>query len=171
MLSDRDEGGGGGEIEALDEVLCGFESGWAHQQESRRHRQLQDLLSDVPPPLPPGPSRLLPRPTMPPALFLPPNKISQHRVLPDSALSEALYEPGLAAVDHGHSYQHVPFGMCRMCALRCPASSVLVRQCTPQQRCIELRGAIELQKPKILHAITPRGREGVSWVWQQDIAS
>lgn len=53
MLSDRDEGGGGGEIEALDEVLCGFESGWAHQQESRRHRQLQDLLSDVPPPPPP----------------------------------------------------------------------------------------------------------------------
>ncbi len=48
MLSDRDEGGGGGEIEALDEVPCGFESGWAHQPESRRHRQLQDLLSDVP---------------------------------------------------------------------------------------------------------------------------
>ena len=48
MLSYRDDGGGGGgEIEALDEVLCGFEAAWGAQEEARRYAQLQDLLCNV----------------------------------------------------------------------------------------------------------------------------
>ncbi len=47
MLSDRDADDGGGEIEALDEVLCGFGAEWARQGEACRHSRLQALLSDV----------------------------------------------------------------------------------------------------------------------------